>query len=53
MKKHKTFRLDESLLEEAKKKGLDLTRLIEAAIADVLKENKCPYCKGDLKNKRR
>jgi post-segregation antitoxin (ccd killing protein) len=53
MKKLKSFRLNESLLESAKKKGIDLTRIIEAAIASVLKENKCPYCKGEIKPKRR
>lgn len=40
----KSFRIDPELVDKAKKQGLDLTKLIEAAIAKALKDKRCPYC---------
>ena len=52
MRKTKTFRIDERLLDEVRKKGLDLNIIVEAAIARALKDKKCPYCNQKLKEKK-
>jgi len=50
MKPVSSFRIDKKLLEEAKKTGVNVTHFIEASLAKLLKERKCPYC-GEYKNK--
>jgi len=52
MRKPRAFRIEESLIEEAKKKGIDLTSVVEGAIAKVLKDKRCPYCNQKLKEKK-
>ena len=41
-------RLDSRLIEQARISGVDLPSLFEAAIANLFKEKKCPYC-GEYK----
>lgn len=44
----KSFRIDPVLLEKAKKAGLNVAEIIEAALAKALKEKRCPYCRKKL-----
>lgn len=44
MKPATSVRLDPYLVEEARKAGIPLSELFEAALAKVLKDKKCPYC---------
>lgn len=49
MKPVKSFRIDPKLIEDAKSKGLDITKIIEAALAKALKTKKCPYCGNSVR----
>lgn len=51
MKPVKSFRIDQDLIDRAKELGIDITKLIEAALAKVVKDKKCPYCGVRKKNK--
>jgi hypothetical protein len=44
MKKLRSFRVDEVILDALKKAGLDANRIVEAALAKAVKAKKCPYC---------
>lgn len=46
---NRTIRIDPELLEKAKNVGLDLTSVVEAAIVKALKENRCHYCKQEIR----
>ncbi len=48
MKPVKSFRIDQGLIDEAKRLGIDVTKLIEAALAKAIKTKKCPYCGSSL-----
>lgn len=50
MKPVKSFRIDERLLEDAKKAGLNVAQIIEAALAKALKDKRCPFCGEKIKN---
>jgi len=39
-----SIRLDKKLIEKARAKGLDITKIVEVAIAKALNFKKCPYC---------
>lgn len=52
MRKPRSFRVEEALIEEAKKKGIDLTGIVEGAIAKALKDKRCPYCNQKIKEKK-
>ena len=48
MKPVKSFRIDQDLIDQAKALGIDITKLIEAALAKAVKDKKCPYCGAGL-----
>lgn len=48
MKPVKSFRIDQDLIDKARGLGIDVTKLIEAALAKAIKEKKCPYCGTSL-----
>lgn len=48
MKPVKSFRIDQKLIDEAKRLEIDVTKLIEAALAKAVNDNRCPYC-GETK----
>jgi post-segregation antitoxin (ccd killing protein) len=50
MKPVYSFRLDKKLVEEAKKSGVNISSFLEASLAKLVKEKKCPYC-GERKSK--
>ncbi len=49
MKEVLSIRIDPDLKKKAKRSGLDLGAIIEAALAKFLKEKKCPYCGVSVK----
>jgi hypothetical protein len=53
MKPNKSFRIDPRLLEKANKLGLPITEIFEAALADVLKHEACPFCGQEYRPKRK
>lgn len=52
MKPNKSFRIDPKLIEKANKIDLPIVEIFEAALASVLKENKCPYCNQEIKKQK-
>jgi len=48
MKPVKSFRIDQELLDDAKKQGIDIAKLIELTLAKMLNKKKCPVCGGPL-----
>ncbi len=48
MKPVKSFRIDQGLIDRAKKLEIDIPKLIEAALAKAVKDKKCPYCGSGL-----
>ena len=44
MKPARSFRISQELLDAAKEKGLDATKIMEAALAKAVKDTRCPYC---------
>lgn len=51
MRVPRSFRIDEKLLKQAKKMGLDVPSIVESAIAKAVKDKRCPYCKQKIKEK--
>ncbi len=46
-----SFRLDPHLIKEAKISGINLAAYIEACLARLMREKKCPYC-GEYKQRK-
>ncbi len=44
-----SFRLDPRLVKKARDMDLDLTAILEAAIAVATRTHRCPYCKSVIK----
>lgn len=44
MKPVKSFRIDQKILDQAKKLGLNISQIVEAAIAKAVKDKRCPFC---------
>ena len=42
----RAFRLEAEHIEKLKQAGVNLTKLVQAAVAKAAKDKKCPYCGG-------
>ena len=51
MRVPRSVRIEEELLKQAKKLGIDVTTTLEAALAQAVKDKRCPYCKQKIKEK--
>jgi len=44
-----SVRLEEKLVDALKEKGYKLSKVIEASMAKLLRDKKCPYCNQEIK----